>query len=69
MGAIALAVIALIGKVFDFLNPWSPYWVEKLKRSDARKEAAQADIEKAVGENGQTGMDDYWDSRSRRKRS
>lgn len=67
-GSIALAVIALVGKVFDFLNPWSPYWVEKLKRSDARKEAAQVEIEKEVKNEGQESMDNYWNARARKRR-
>lgn len=36
-----LAILGLIGKVFDFLNPWSPYWVNKLQTKDKNKADAQ----------------------------
>jgi len=64
-----LGILAVIGKVLDFINPWSKYWVDKNTDADKRKQSAQVDIEKAVNEDGQKGMDNYWDSRSRRKRS
>lgn len=35
------AIIALVTKLFDFINPWSPYWVNKLTKAEQKKEDAQ----------------------------
>ncbi len=43
-----VGILALFGKVFDFLNPWSPYWVNKLTQSAKDKRAAQEKIDAAA---------------------
>jgi len=45
--AIFLAVVELLSKVMDFLNPWSSYWVGKSKDRDARRAAAQTKMDEA----------------------
>ena len=47
MGTV-LAIFEFLKKVLDVITPWSNYWVDKRKKSNAKKEAAQVKMDDAA---------------------
>lgn len=45
---IFLAIIGLLNKIMDFLNPWSAYWVNKSKDSDVKRAEAKKRMDDAA---------------------
>lgn len=46
--AIFLAIVGLLTKVLDFLNPWSSYWAGKSKDKDVARAKALKDMADAA---------------------
>lgn len=61
--SIFLAVIEFLKKILDFITPWSGYWVDKKKHSNAKKEDAKKRMDEAI-EKGD--YDEFLDSRAER---
>jgi hypothetical protein len=59
-------IIGLIGKILDFINPWSKFWVDKFTKADDKKEIAQKEMDKEAKGEGQKSADNYWDSFGRK---
>jgi len=43
-----LGILALIGKIFDFFNPWSKKWAEDLSEKAKSKKEAQSKMDEAT---------------------
>lgn len=43
-----LGLIALFGKILDFINPWSSYWAGKAKSRDEKLDVAQKKKDEAA---------------------
>lgn len=55
-----VAICTAIGKAFDFINPWSKRWINKLDGRDKKKDIAQNKIDKAV--KNEASDDDFLDA-------
>jgi hypothetical protein len=43
-----LGILAVIGKFFDLVNPWSHYWAGRSKKRAEVKDKAKSDMDDAV---------------------
>jgi len=43
-----LSIIAVLGKFFDLLNPWSSFWAGRSKKSAENKDKSKTDMDESV---------------------